>query len=178
MQMMPGMQQVADVAKQVLEPAMIMNEAAESVHNLPEPVKAKIKENAEHMVTDLPPELKTLLQTKVDAVTKALPESIKGAGKGKTPQEMMVAAQDIVTKLTPEKREEIVKDVKDLVEGSVQFVMTHPEQILEKVNKMMASMPPEFTNAVITMQNKLQQHASKMMASVPPQAVEQLQTGL
>merc|ERR1711907_21359 len=49
---------------------------------------------------------------------------------------------------------------------------------LEKGNKMMASMPPEFTNAVITMQNKLQQHANKMMASVPPQAVEQLQTGL
>lgn len=175
-----GMSQMADMAKQVIEPAMIMNEAAESVHKLPQPVKDQIKSNAMNVVNDLPPEFKNMLQTKVDKVVHALPESLRAANQTekKTPQELFMVAQDLVNTMTPQKREELVTDVKDLVEGSVNYVMQHPDQILERINSMMAKMPPEFSNAVMTMQQKLQSHASKMMAQIPPQAVEQLNAGI
>jgi hypothetical protein len=153
-------------AEQYFKPQQLVQDAIHAVQELPDGVKAQVRDKAEDLLKEVPGELQDFLKTQMGTLIQRLPAHMKSAFNQR-PDYLLEHGSELVANLTEAERDDLLKTTRSVVSETMKHVIDHPDALLASVTKLIDSLPPEFTKTVTDVQQKMLQQAEQVVHHLP-----------
>ena len=144
-------------AEQYFKPQQLVQDAIHAVQELPEPVKAQVRDKAHDLLAEVPSELTDFLKTQMGTLIERLPGHMKGTFEQR-PDYLLEHGSELVANLT---------DAERVVSETMKHALAKPDALLAGITKLIDSMPPEFTATVKQVQAKMLGQAEQVVQHLP-----------